>query len=148
MTYTLRKATLADFPAINGLFGEMMLSIYGKTDAAYTEGSMTHYFNNSEDWICVAESEGKIIGFLSMEVHREEQTYIYFDDISVTADLRGQGIGNALFDEGEKFARSLGISILVLHVEQHNIARHLYERRGFTQHGAVGTRLRMVKHLT
>jgi len=147
MNYNLRKATIEDFPAINSLFGEMMLSIYGKTDASYTESSMEHYFNGGEDQIILAESEYKIIGFLSMEAHREEESFVYFDDISVAASCRGQGIGSVLLDEGEKYAVSLGISTLVLHVEQHNIARHLYERKGFTQNGAVGTRLRMIKYL-
>lgn len=148
MNYSLRKATADDFPAINALFCEMMYSIYGKTDASYVEETMQRYFSDGEDWICVAESEGKIIAFLSMEAHREEEPFVYFDDLSVSAALRGQGIGSALMDEGEKYARSLGFPAVVLHVETSNInARRLYERRGFSLHHMTGTRRCMHKQL-
>lgn len=150
MEYHLRKATPADLTAINDLFMEMLRSIYGKEEVqGYQEGDLDHYFSDAGNWICVAEQRGKIIAFLSMEVHREQENFIYYDDFSVTKKHRGQGIGSALLDQGEAFARSTGFSTIVLHVEKGNLAaRRLYERRGFTVHEEQGSRLCMIKRST
>lgn len=51
-------------------------------------------------------------------------------DITLLPDFRGQGIGQYLFNQLQAEARQAG-KILSIHVEQHNRARHLYERLGF-----------------
>ena len=149
MEVRFRKAIKEDFARINELFQEMLRAIYGNEDVkGYGDGDLDYYFAGKEDWICVAEVGGRIEGFLSIEVHRENENYIYYDDLSVSKAHRGKGIGTALLDKGEAYCKTLGLSTLVLHVETDNErARELYEKRGFTLLRTDGTRLCLVKRL-
>ena len=149
MEYCLRRAVAADFYAINRLFVEMLKSIYEKDDVqGYADGDLDYYFSGGEDWICVAESDGGVIGFLAIEVHREQQDYIYYDDFCVTESQRGNGVGAALMHEAERYCKSLGFDTVALHVEKHNaLARRFYGNRGFTTIRDDGARLCLVKHI-
>lgn len=149
MEVRFRKAIKEDFARINELFQEMLRAIYGNEDVkGYGDGDLDYYFAGKEDWICVAEVGGRIEGFLSIEVHREAENYLYYDDLSVSKAHRGKGIGTALLDKGEAYCKTLGLSTLVLHVETDNErARELYEKRGFTLLKTDGTRLCLVKRL-
>ena len=150
MEVRFRKAIKEDFARINELFQEMLRAIYGNEDVkGYGDGDLDYYFADKEDWICVAEVGGRIEGFLSIEVHREAENYLYYDDLSVSKAHRGKGIGTALLDKGEAYCKTLGLSTLVLHVETDNErARELYEKRGFTLLKTDGTRLCLVKRLS
>ena len=149
MEICFRKAVREDFGRINELFAEMLRTIYHKEDAAgYQAGDLDYYFAGRENWICVAEGDGKIEGFLSIEVHREQETYLYYDDFAVSREYRGKGIGSALMNEAERYGRGLDIAMVVLHVEQTNAkARSFYEKRGFNLLRMDGTRLCMIKRL-
>ena len=149
MEVRFRKAIKEDFARINELFQEMLRAIYGNEDVkGYGDGDLDYYFAGKEDWICVAEVGGRIEGFLSIEVHREAENYLYYDDLSVSKAHRGKGIGTALLEKGEAYCKTLGLSTLVLHVETDNErARELYENRGFTLLKTDGTRLCLVKRL-
>lgn len=149
MEARLRRALPADRERIGELFLEMLRSIY-RTDEVrgYGEHDLDHYFDSGEDWICLAEEEGEVTAFLSIEVHREDPDYLYLDDLSVTEKSRGRGIGTRLIGQAEAYARELSIPVLVLHVEKENtVARRLYERLGFIPYGENGTRIRMIKLL-
>jgi len=149
MEVRFRKAIKEDFARINELFQEMLRAIYGNEDVkGYGDGDLDYYFAGKEDWICVAEVGGRIEGFLSIEVHRENKNFLYYDDLSVSKAHRGKGIGTALLEKGEAYCKTLGLSTLVLHVETDNErARELYEKRGFTLLKTDGTRLCLVKRL-
>ena len=72
MEITYRKATMLDFDKINQLFIEMLQTIYGKEQVkGYNLDELNHYFNNEEDWICIAEINNEIVGYLSIEVHHK-----------------------------------------------------------------------------
>ena len=144
-----RKAVPADRERINALFLEMLRSIY-HTDPVrgYGEHDLDRFFDRGEDWICLAEEDGAVTAFLSIEVHREGPDYLYLDDLSVTEASRSRGLGSHLIQVAEDYARELIIPVLVLHVERENTgARRLYERLGFVPHGEDGTRLRMIRKL-
>ena len=143
MEICFRKAVSADFDRLNALFREMLRAIYGKEEAeGYSPGALDYYFSGGEDWICLAEIDGRIEGFLSMEAHRGEQNFLYLDDLCVSTACRGKGVGSALLERGEAYCKSLGLSAMVLHVEADNErARKLYEKRGFTLLKIDGTRL-------
>lgn len=150
MNYRLRKATARDFEPINRLFKEMLQSIYETGPAqGYAPGALDYYFSGGENWICVAESDGVIVGFLAIEVHREDAAYLYYDDCCVSKACRNQGIGSALMNAAEAYGADLGISTAVLHVETRNqAAQRLYGRRGFSPLREDGSRLCMIKHFT
>lgn len=147
MEIHLRKAVKEDFSRINELFIEMLRIIYEREDVkGYQEGALDYYFTGGENWICVAEIDGRVEGFLSIEVHREQENYLYYDDFSVSRNHRDKGIGSALMHEAESYCKSLGFSSCYLHVEETNTkARRFYEKRGFVPLKTDGTRLCMIK---
>ena len=126
---------------------EMLQSIYNKEDVeGYKPGDLDYYFAGGEHRIYLAECDGCIVGFLSVEVHREEKNYLYYDDFSVSRNYRGCGIGTALMEEAEKYCRKLGFSAAVLHVEKANErARRFYDRKGFSVLRDDDSRLCLVK---
>ena len=149
MGICFRKAVKEDCNRINDLFMEMLRNIYGKEDVkSYQDGELDYYFAGKEDWICVAEIDGRIEGFLSIEVHREAENFLYYDDFSVSKQYRGKGIGSAMLEKAEEYCRSIGFPTIVLHVEETNTnARRFYEKRGFALLRKDGTRLCLVKRL-
>ena len=77
-----------------------------------------------------------------------EDSYIYLDDFSVTAACRGKGIGTKLIGMAEGYAASLGVSAIVLHVEEANEGAHrLDSSLGYSDHEDQGNRILMVKEL-
>lgn len=150
MEIRIRKAGKEDIGRINELFMEMLRAIYKKDDVeGYKDGDLDYYFSGGDDWICVAEIGGRIEGLLSIEVHREENNYLYYDDFSVSGDFRGRGIGGKLMDRAEEFCREIGFDAIVLHVEKTNAcARRMYEKRGFGLLRDDGERLCLIKKLS
>lgn len=142
--WKLREAVPADAPRIGALFREMLRDICGRETGR--EWNAGNWFAENEDRVYVAEGPEGVFAFLSVEVHREERTYLYLDDFCVTAARRGCSVGNALLDAAEAYARSLGISAVLLHVERSNEgARRLYARRGFALLEEQGDRLLLLK---
>lgn len=105
MDWHMRKAEKEEAGRINELFIEMLRSIC-HTDqvTGYSGNELDRFFTGGEEWICAAEAENRIIGFLSIEVHREALSYLYLDDLSVSAEYRNRGIGTALIGKAEACA--------------------------------------------
>ena len=146
--YVIRQAAAADEASIRALFEEMLRTI-NHTDAAqgYEPGYLDRYWTGGADRIFVADSGG-VVGFLSVEVHREREDYAYLDDFSVTEAYRGRGIGTALIRAAEEYARELALGAVLLHAEKTNeAARRFYAREGFTVFRDDGTRLLLCKEL-
>ncbi len=95
----------------------------------------SHYqmYAPQSEWL-VIELDGKPAGRLILD--RSDAQRIAIKDIAMLPDFRGCGAGTyllgALIDE----ARAAGKQ-LVLHVENFNPARRLYERMGFHPSGVV-----------
>ena len=147
MEFTLRRAVKADEARIGELFIEMLRTIYNRDDVTgHADGAVDYYFAGGDDWICVADMDGEIVGFLSMEVHREDMEYIYLDDFCVDVKYRGMGVGSRLLTAAEEYANKLNIDTIALHVEKENVAAmRLYERRGYTLFRDDGSRICMTK---
>ncbi|MBD5084923.1 MAG: GNAT family N-acetyltransferase [Clostridiales bacterium] len=149
MEWNIRKAVKADEPTIKSLFIEMLQTIYSKKDVdGYEDGYLDKFFSGREDWICVAEASGSVIAYLSIEVHHEQENFIYLDDLSVSTAYRDHGIGTALIKIAERFAEEKNIPTIVFHVEKSNrSAFRLYERLGYSILSDEDTRFRMVKRV-
>lgn len=149
MEWRIRKAVKTDESKIKELFIEMLQTIYSKnTVDGYEEGYLDKFFDGHEDWICVAEVNDSIAAYLSIEVHHEQEHYIYLDDLSVSKTYRNYGIGTELIKTAENFAKEMDISTIVFHVEKSNkSAFRLYERLGYSIMSDEGTRFRMVKRI-
>lgn len=150
MDTVFRVATAGDEAAIRQLFVEMLRTIFHTQEVeGYPAGYVGRFFTGGEDEILVAEQAGMVVGFLSLESHREgEPPFLYLDDFSVTAACRSQGIGFRLLDMAEEYAAALGLGEIHLHVERDNLgARRLYRRRGFGVLAEQGARLLLGKKL-
>ena len=150
MDTVFRVATAGDEAAIRQLFVEMLRTIFHTQEVeGYPAGYVGRFFTGGEDEILVAEQAGMVVGFLSLESHREgEPPFLYLDDFSVAAACRGQGIGSRLLDMAEEYAAALGLGEIHLHVERDNLgARRLYRRRGLGVLAEQGGRLLLGKEL-
>ncbi len=143
------KAQNSDFDRLNELFIEMLMTIYNTEQVdGYAAGDMDRFFDGRDDWVCKVTDNDKIVAFLSIEVHYEEEEYIYLDDLSVTKDYRNKGIGTSLIKRSEEYAKELGIHSIYLHVEKSNdSAFRLYKRLGYTINEEQRSRYLMIKEL-
>lgn len=86
----------------------------------------------------LAEADGEIIGSLHVQKSRHGFAEI---GMAVARDWRGKGVGSALLDAGEAWAREQSVHKLSLGVFAHNDrAIALYQKHGFVEEG------RRVKH--
>ena len=99
-----------DEAAIRRLFVEMLRTIFHTQEVeGYPAGYVGRFFTGGEDEILVAEQAGMVVGFLSLESHREgEPPFLYLDDFSVAAACRGQGIGSPPAGHGGGVRRRVG----------------------------------------
>jgi len=146
--YTIRTAGPGDAGAINNLFVQMLSAVYGRTEeTGYPEGNLERFFSGGEDRILVAEYRGEIVAYLSLEVHREEESFLYCDDFCVQKEYRSKGVGSAQLLQAQAYAESLGICTMMLHVEKENRAANVfYAHRGFSVLSEEGSRLLMIRH--
>lgn len=92
--------------------------------------------------VFVAEIDRMVAGFVSVlaRVAREEPDepptpYAYVSDLVVRAPYRRQGLGRALLERAERFARDSGASLLRVGVLAKNDgARRLYAGEGFAEY--------------
>lgn len=131
--YVIRKAEQADEDRINELFREMLCTIHKtEKEEGYEKGYLDKHWKNGEDRIYLAEEDDQTIAFLSVEVYRIPQEYVYLDDLSVTKAYRNKGIGTALIKRAEAYADEIGIQAILFHVEKANTdAFRLYQRLGY-----------------
>ena len=148
MKFVYRKAELSDSKRIAELFIEMLRTIYNTNDVdGYENGYLDKYFSESEDLIYVAELDKEVVAFLSVEVYKDDG-YVYLDDLSVTEKCRNEGIGTKLISMAEDYCKSIGIPVIVFHVEKTNERAHkLYQNLGYLDNEDQGSRMRMVKEL-
>jgi mycothiol synthase len=83
----------------------------------------------------LAERDGELIGFHWTKVHRDEtppigEVYV----VGVRPEDSGQGLGPALTLAGLHYLRSIGLTEVLLYVDEDNVpAMKTYERLGFTR---------------
>ncbi len=144
-SFSIRTAVPEDEERIRELFLEMLRTIYRTDDVqGYEPGYLDKYWRGGEDRIYVSGRPAD--AFLSVEVHREPEEYIYLDDLSVTEASRGRGTGSALIREAEAYADRLGIKRICFHVEKSNqSAFRLYRRLGYSAIRDDGSRYLMGK---
>ena len=144
-SFSIRTAVPEDEERIRELFLEMLRTIYRTDDVqGYGPGYLDKYWRGGEDRIYVSGRPAD--AFLSVEVHRKPEEYIYLDDLSVTEACRGRGIGTALIREAEACADRIGIKRICFHVEKSNrSAFRLYKRLGYSVIRDDGSRYLMGK---
>ena len=85
--------------------------------------------------LLIAEADGRPQGFVFLEEVRDYftlETHGHVGILAVAAEAEGRGVGRALMQAAEEWARSRGYRKLTLSVFEHNRrARALYEHAGF-----------------
>ena len=148
MKYVIRPAVAADEKRIRELYMEMLQTIFSTEEVeGYKTGYLDKFWAGDENRIFVAEGR-TVVGFLSVEVHHENEDYIYLDDFAVTEKYRNKGIGSALLNAAESYAKEINTLKLCLHVEKTNLpAIHFYETSGYAFYRDDGHRFLMNKEL-
>ena len=129
----IREGEPKDKKAIEDLFLEMLRTIYNTDDVkGYEEGYLGKFFEGNGDRVYVAEADGKVIGYLSIEEHHDDKDYFYLDDFCVAGAYRGRGLGSEFLKKAEEYAKERNIPAICLHVEKSNTgAMKLYEKNGY-----------------
>ena len=97
---------------------------------AYPRDELTHFITQPGSRTWVAESGEETIGFLIVCLEPEETAHIV--TIDVTASSRRQGVGGALMDVAEKWAREEKADFLYLETAEDNLdAQRFYQARGY-----------------
>lgn len=140
----IRDATLADASALNHfmlrLESEALPTIYTLEHRLTIESELAairRLSDSPNSLFLLAERNGEIVGAMDMQGMRHPQcTHVGYVGLSVRRDLRGQGIGSALFNALFESAPSVGVTRLELEVFANNPrAIALYERMGFQVDG-------------
>lgn len=145
--YIVRPAVAADLPAIQTIFIQgdayhagLLPDVFVKPDPTHparTRGYLDS-FHPPDAVILVAETEGKVVGFASVNKQRRPSPpftpheFAYIDSMVVEETKRGQGIGTRLIEATKTWAIQQGLHSIQLNVWLANTeAVRLYESQGF-----------------
>jgi len=135
MNFIIRKATKDDMSAVLDLIVE--LAVFEEEPDAVevtVESLVTDGYGNNPAFKCfVAEVKNKVVG--AALVYNRFSTWkgkiLHLEDLIVTQNMRGHGIGSALLDEVVKHGNNLGVKRINWEVISWNEgAIKLYERKG------------------
>lgn len=141
----IRVAIKDDLAAVNDLFKEMLFSITANPNqCGYTDNYLEKFVSNSGDIIFLDVEDNDIVGFISVELYRNPERYIYIDDFCVSKKYRNKGIGKSLFFESLNYAIKNNIETIYLHAEKNNTpALSFYESFCFDIIEEVDNRLKL-----
>jgi ribosomal protein S18 acetylase RimI-like enzyme len=96
-------------------------------------------------WGIAVDGDGRLLGYVAMTfhpkspmdgLHKTKPGEAYIDQVMVSSDARGRGVGTKLLEWAEALARERDAKVLSLEVLNGNPARRLYERFGLTEQPA------------
>ncbi len=117
------------------------------TTANQVEARLPRYLDSDERCVLVAEHEGMVIGWTSLEIvdHFYIEKYVEISGFVVDEAHRGRGVGHALMDGAERWAMARNIDILRLRANTIRTEAHrFYESLGFTR---LKTQIAFMKNL-
>ncbi|MDR3406603.1 MAG: GNAT family N-acetyltransferase [Chthoniobacter sp.] len=139
----IRRAELADAPAIADIYNEAILTTTATFDTepkSVAERTQWLQSHDERHPVLVAEVDGRVVGWASLTRWSERSAY---DDTAETSFYvhsvhRGRGIGRRLKEAIIAEARRLGFHTLIARVaEGSNESVHLNERAGFVHVGTL-----------
>lgn len=144
---TIRSAVAADYSAVEFLAREILAyhvaaipETFRTTKPALSEYYFEELLESAASTLLVAEDAGRLVGFAICEARRERPSPMIIpryvasiEQIVVTQEMQGRGIGQALFDACARWAEGNGADQLTLQVWEFNQdAIAFYEGRGMT----------------
>jgi [ribosomal protein S18]-alanine N-acetyltransferase len=99
---------------------------------AYSEGELASFIGHWRSKTWVAEDGGEVLGFLVANKTRTGTMHVI--TIDVKQEWRRRGIGEALMDAAEEWARQQGLRGASLETAEANqAAQQFYRKRGYTK---------------
>ncbi|QBD75779.1 GNAT family N-acetyltransferase [Ktedonosporobacter rubrisoli] len=145
----LRTARPDEYEAICTLYAELVAvhtqalpQFFQPSEIAvrpFSEETFHKILASQQDTIFVAEQQGLLVGFVRCYVHTTpvihfvvQRRFVYVEDIVVSKAVQHQGVGRALMERVQAWARELEISEIELDVwEFPTSARSFYEQLGY-----------------
>ena len=98
---------------------------------SYTRRELAFYIGQKRGFTLVAETDGKIVGFVVIDRDREGQGHVI--TIDVLPEARRSGLGSQLMTAAEERLRTLGCSTVFLEAAVDNAAAlAFYKRHGYS----------------
>jgi len=147
----IRIATINDRKRINELFTQMIEFINEKNNSflksEYEEGYLDKFFEDSKNFIVVAEINDIVVGYLSCEGYPND-SYLYLDDFCVDKNYRKMKVGTKLIEYAINFSKQNNYDKLRLHVDVNNdIAQKFYSKFNFLPIKRKDNRIEMIKEI-
>ena len=122
----VRAATIDDLPAIFHL-GEKVFTSRDKSNLyrSWDEFEVTSLFNTEPEFLLVAESSERIVGFAMgsiVDKARSAWTYGHLLWLGVEPDFARAGVGSRLFDSFRTVMESHGVRMLMVDTQADNMA--------------------------
>jgi GNAT superfamily N-acetyltransferase len=141
LDYTIRAATVEDWPQVAGLLVELGrdVSPSASENPSYVIRFGGHLAQRETRTLVAQEPSGRVLGFIDMEFrqrlgHPRPQAWV--NDLVVTESERGRGIGTALMNEAENLARGRGCFRMSLETSAWREATHrFYASAGWIDNG-------------
>jgi len=129
----IRKASRKDFEEIS----EIIKEEYGKRpyNERWTISNAVKTLDYYSNWgrIYVAEIDKKIVGF--MVIHKEFYNHgpkLHIKEIAVNSRFQGKGVGKALMEKAEEFAKNHNIKTIYLFTSSDAKAFEFYKKIGYS----------------
>ncbi len=135
MNFTIREATLEDYDALCEVYAEIdnfharLLPDYllPAANPPCAQEYMAATLANEDAALYVAESEGKVVGLLQLDVEQSPdypmlipRRYVHVMELVVLPMARRSGVGRALMAAAERWTQSKGLDELELTVFSFN----------------------------
>ena len=146
----IRKATIEDTDQLKPLYAGSLKNMARLQPRQYREAEQDVEFIQEgilgeDSDVLVAEKDGHIIGLSAVfsvtvnpRPYRVGQTYCELDTIYVREEYRNQGVGRALLDAAQDWARARGhASLQLMTLGENEAARRFYERAGMREHKII-----------
>lgn len=141
MSVVIRRAASGDADAICAIHNQGIADRIATLDTTMRTGSGTREWlaeRNARHPVLVAERDGRVVGWGSLNRFNPRAAYDHVADFSVYVERgwRGKGVGRELLEALVAAARAVGYHKMVLAALAHNAAGlALYTRAGFTHVG-------------
>ncbi|WP_139423077.1 GNAT family N-acetyltransferase [Chryseobacterium mulctrae] len=130
-----RKATIQDLPQLAELFDQYRVFYHKESDISAAENFLKQRIENKDSEIFVAESEGKLTGFVQLYPlfsSTRMKRYWLLNDLYVNENYIGKGFSKELIEDAKQLAKSTDASGVLLETGKSNdIGNQLYPSCGF-----------------
>lgn len=130
----IKQAGLSDIDLIAPLFDAYRVFYEQQSNLKAGRAFLKERFEKGENLIFVALHKGKPAGFTQLYPTFSSvslQPFYILNDLFVSPEFRGQGIGEALLDHAKSFCKTKNCKGLALETAIDNPAQRLYERLGW-----------------